>query len=57
MGYLETPRVRFRVGLYGTSNVSDLRLLAREHTQFQEDGEWREPHDGFRGNARAPFAH
>jgi hypothetical protein len=35
MGYLERPGVRFRVGLYGTSNVSDLWLLSREHTEFQ----------------------
>ncbi len=35
MGYLERPGVRFRVGLYGTSNASDLWLLARQHTEFQ----------------------
>src|SRR6266478_5420442 len=27
MGYLETPRVRFRVGLYRTTNVTDLWTL------------------------------
>jgi len=35
MGYLETPRVRFRVGLCGTSNVTDLWTLRAKHTAFQ----------------------
>src|SRR5712692_7805513 len=38
MGYLETPRVRFRVGLRCTSNVRDLWLLRGEHTSFSGTG-------------------
>src|SRR5206468_7969029 len=44
-------------GSVGTSNVTDLWTLRLNSTKFQGDGKWRQPHGGFRGNARAPLEH
>src|SRR6266540_2518943 len=53
MGYLERPGSGSASGSVAPVTSATSGSFRRKHTEFQWDGEWREPHDGFRKNTRA----